>query len=290
MPAVNVAELRARAAFVRLVEGKRPPRRVRPLKVKPATTVGARYRAQLLVVLAEIWSVIDDALRPVLEGATAAALEERPRVDAPADDARDAFRRIRERLGSRTLGRESLDRMAREVGNQVAAWNRGQVDRQMRSGIGVGLPTLEPSVLTAVRAFAADNASLIESLGARTVRDVERVVFNGFRRGLRFETIAQQIQERRSVSRSRAELIARDQVASLNAELTQLRQVSMGVTRYRWRTVGDERVRDEHEEREGEIFEWSDPPEDGHPGEPINCRCSAEPVLEDVLAQLEAAE
>ena len=46
---------------------------------------------------------------------------------------------------------------------------------------------------------------------------------------------------------------------------------------YIWRTVGDDRVRSKHAEREGEIFNWHVPPEGGHPGEDYNCRCWAEP-------------
>ena len=46
---------------------------------------------------------------------------------------------------------------------------------------------------------------------------------------------------------------------------------------YIWRTVGDDKVRSAHAEREGEIFNWHVPPTGGHPGEDYNCRCWAEP-------------
>jgi uncharacterized protein with gpF-like domain len=40
----------------------------------------------------------------------------------------------------------------------------------------------------------------------------------------------------------------------------------------------------------GEEFQWDDPPAeddtDGHPGDPINCRCWAEPNLAAVLDEL----
>ena len=49
----------------------------------------------------------------------------------------------------------------------------------------------------------------------------------------------------------------------------------------RWRTVGDSRVRTAHRAREGQIFAWDKPPSDGHPGQPINCRCYAEPIIPD---------
>ncbi len=45
---------------------------------------------------------------------------------------------------------------------------------------------------------------------------------------------------------------------------------------YIWRTVGDEKVRGNHAQREARIFSWDNPPDGGHPGEDYNCRCWAE--------------
>lgn len=45
---------------------------------------------------------------------------------------------------------------------------------------------------------------------------------------------------------------------------------------YIWRTEGDDLVREEHAQRDGEIFAWDEPPSGGHPGEDYNCRCTAE--------------
>jgi len=45
--------------------------------------------------------------------------------------------------------------------------------------------------------------------------------------------------------------------------------------KYIWRTRGDSKVRSEHAERDGKVFEWDNPPEGGHPGEAPNCRCRA---------------
>jgi SPP1 gp7 family putative phage head morphogenesis protein len=45
-------------------------------------------------------------------------------------------------------------------------------------------------------------------------------------------------------------------------------------------------VRPEHEVLDGVVFEWSDPPSEGIPGEPINCRCTAEPDVQSVIDAL----
>ena len=102
------------------------------------------------------------------------------------------------------------------------------------------------------------------------------------------EEIEAIIDERFASMESNAELIARDQVGKLNGQLTEMTHTEMGLSRYRWRGVGDERERSSHVNVEGEIFSWDDPPlidgERVHPGQAIQCRCFAEPVMEDLLA------
>lgn len=79
---------------------------------------------------------------------------------------------------------------------------------------------------------------------------------------------------------SRYDLIARDQTSKLNAELNRVRHEQAGITHYRWVTAGDERVRHEHSSRSQRVYSWGHVHFDGHPGEPINCRCTARPVIQ----------
>ena len=90
-------------------------------------------------------------------------------------------------------------------------------------------------------------------------------------------------------TKRRAALIARDQVTSLNAELTRIRQQQVGIEQYTWSTVKDERVRKSHRALEGTTQRWDKPPivdgEPAHPGQPINCRCQAIPDVDAVLRE-----
>lgn len=135
-------------------------------------------------------------------------------------------------------------------------------------------------------AWAKANARLISKIAAAHVDRVADVVDAGMTAGSRASVIARRIAETTGISSRRAAGLARDQVASLQGQVIAARQTRLGIKRYRWRTLGDNRVRTEHQRREGQIFRWDRPPADGHPGQPINCRCYAEPVLDDVLADL----
>jgi len=84
-------------------------------------------------------------------------------------------------------------------------------------------------------------------------------------------------------------------MGSLVSQVAQAKQQSAGFDKYIWRNSQDERVvgnpsghypqgndrHGDHWSREGKVFSWSHPPHDGHPGEAINCRCTAEPYWGD---------
>jgi SPP1 gp7 family putative phage head morphogenesis protein len=72
--------------------------------------------------------------------------------------------------------------------------------------------------------------------------------------------------------------IAREEVAQANAEIAERRMISVGINRYRWRTMRDERVRPSHRDNEGKVFSFANPPSTGNPGHERGCRCHAEPV------------
>lgn len=50
---------------------------------------------------------------------------------------------------------------------------------------------------------------------------------------------------------------------------------------YTWRTAGDDKVRGTHAAQHGRVFSWANPPEHGHPGQEVNCRCWPEPYYGD---------
>lgn len=127
---------------------------------------------------------------------------------------------------------------------------------------------------TEALAWAQANVGWIRSIDARYLSEVaEAVVANATDP----ERLAAVLEERYGVARSRAALIARDQIGTLHSELQEQHSRRVGLTEYVWRTQRDARVRPEHAEREGKVFRWDAPPDGGAPGRAIGCRCVAEP-------------
>lgn len=114
----------------------------------------------------------------------------------------------------------------------------------------------------------------------------QKRVFEGYRH----EGIVETIKNRYQVSASRAKLIARQETKLMTVKYKQIRFEEVGITRYRWKTVGgtiEHPVRADHKALEGKIFSFSDPPivdvkrnRRMNPGEDYNCRCLAIPLMD----------
>jgi SPP1 gp7 family putative phage head morphogenesis protein len=213
--------------------------------------------------------------------------------DGIGDDVRDLFKATRLQI-DREIPEYEIDQIAQGTAEEINGWNKKQVHRMLKAGLGIDIFINEIWLRQEMENFVNANVSLIKSNNETFLKQVETTVFEGMRKGTRHEQIAKQIlgfgkDELGNVSKfrkakNRANLIARDQANKFNGKLNELRQTSIGVKKYTWRTVGDARVRDSHEARDGNIYTWAKGSEIGtHPGEEIQCRCWAEPVLSDLI-------
>lgn len=135
--------------------------------------------------------------------------------------------------------------------------------------------------------WISDNVDLISTIPGEFLDDMKKIVLDGYLNGKTVSTIAKEIQRTYGTTKSHALLIAKDQTGKLNAKIAQHQQQSCGVNKYKWRTAGDGRVRDDHKDLNGKIFDWEHPPvvdrkkgRRAHPGEDYNCRCVAIPVFD----------
>lgn len=147
-------------------------------------------------------------------------------------------------------------------------------------GIGVNVFREEPFLQPLAQNWVKGNTDLIKSLPTRLHPEIEGIVRRGVVNGSSVKQIQDEIKARYGVTDYRAKLIAQDQTLKFNAQLTEYRLKSVGVKKYTWRTVNDSRVRPDHVERNGKEYSWDKPPSDGHPGQPVRCRCHAEAVWE----------
>lgn len=169
----------------------------------------------------------------------------------------------------------------------TVAFNYKQFSKIVNAVFGVNPLLTEPWLKDQIRIFVSQNTALIKSIPQQFLNDVEGVIQRGIANGTPTSVLKKELAKRFEVSNSRAQLIAQDQIGKFNGALTQARQTNLGIGEYIWRTSEDSRVRHTHRQRNGKKFKWSKPPPDGHPGEPVRCRCYAEPVLTGLIDETE---
>lgn len=237
-------------------------------------TVELWYKAELMKLVRQIRGQTEAIILPMLKD-----LSSQYTKDGYHSDFEDAFDRVSNLFGG-------LRQTAQRLAELAAQRSADQVDSSLKAALQKSVSVDITSALSSgaiaapmERAVVA-NIELIKSIPSKYLEKVKAEVYSGASQGVRWESIAEKVQAAGDTTESRAKLIARDQVSKMNGAFNEARQKSLGLEKYIWQTSGDERVRDEHAQNDGKIFSWDDPPETGHPGEDIQCRCVALPYFD----------
>jgi SPP1 gp7 family putative phage head morphogenesis protein len=183
-----------------------------------------------------------------------------------------------------------LDPWARSVSQRMIAeisardW-QGWKEASARIGRNLRQEIDDSATGRVMRALLDEQTALITSIPRQAAERVRKLTLEGVTEGLRPAAYVAKIMETGEVTRSRATLIARTEVARTSAMLTQARAESIGATHYVWSTVGDSDVRPSHRKLNGKVFAYADPPvcdppdHRANPGCIWNCRCVALPII-----------
>ncbi len=176
------------------------------------------------------------------------------------------------------------------LSDQTKAQAEGMIKKAL--GVDFAMITDNPEVGQALNTATMQNAQLITNMSTEHWTRVTQIVTDNYAGRLDGSLLSNLI-DATGITKRRAKLIARDQTAKFASDLNRIRQQNVGIESYIWRTSKDARVvgtpgglypkgsraHENHYAREGKEFRWDDPPSDGNPGIPINCRCTAQPVI-----------
>ena len=167
---------------------------------------------------------------------------------------------------------------------RLDGYHREKLFRTFRAALGVDIRMFltRPAIAAFMTAKISENVSLIRTIPPRFHEGLKRRVAEEEFREAPFDQARLRVMLRREYQSSGYNLrrLTRDQTQKTIAGLTETRHQQLAITRYIWRTSQDERVRPSHTANNGQTFEWSQPPAGtGHPGNDVQCRCTAEPVI-----------
>lgn len=262
--------------------GRRLPRQVHP------TSIEREYAKALGKMIDRACAVWRAALRraPALVEQAHSERGDAERYDGAASKLRALVKQAAKKA-EQAVQRSDVEALARKFAARTSTYQRLQLSRQVRAALGVDPVFKDKGLVARTDQFAHENVALITRIPQRLHGDLEAMVTRAAASARPSPKLADEIEARFGVAKRHAKLIARDQVSKYHGSLNHARQRELGVTKFVWRTVGDERVREEHADLDGETFDYDDPPvvdgEEALPSEPVCCRCSAEPVLDDLL-------
>lgn len=270
-------------------QGRLKPRRRRMRPPTASKRAEVWYRDRLTDFIdSMVLAFIDELGKPVL-------------ADAPDSTPLSITTRlaaVMQRLASISI-QEVAARLSAGFVTRANMQNKEQTQRTFSQAFGIDLTgmlgdgAIKPEMEKAVN----DNVDLITSIHTDFIHDIGAAVFENMKDGGRHENLIDLIKARGEVTRNRARFIARDQTSKLNADLTEARNVALGLDLYEWGGTGDERERDSHSALNGMLCKYSDPTvysNDGgktwkkrstigafigKPGEDYQCRCLALPYV-----------
>ncbi|EBP0012912.1 hypothetical protein HX37_19350 [Salmonella enterica] len=270
-------------------QGRRRPRRRKMRPPTPSKRAEVWYRDRLT-------EFIDGMVRAFTDELGKPALTDAP--DTPPLSITSRLAAVMQRLASISVS-EVAARLSAGFVTRANLQNKEQTQRTFFQAFGIDLTGMlgDGAVKSAMEKAIIDNVDLITSIHTDFIHDIGEAVFASMKDGGRHENLIDLIKARGEVTRNRARFIARDQTSKLNADLTEARNVALGLDLYEWGGTGDERERDSHFVLNGMLCKYSDPTvysDDGgktwkkrstigafigKPGEDYQCRCLALPYV-----------
>lgn len=190
---------------------------------------------------------------------------------------------------------------AQNLIRQVNEYNEKELYAALRSVFKIDIFINSPDLRNLVEEQTVECVRLIKTIPEQYFNQLQGIVSRGLTQGALNKEISEEIQNLYGVTSRRAQVIARDQIGSLNGLISEQRQTAAGIGVYEWSSSKDSRVRPEHADREGKYYAWPGsgmvgkeingkkvlqlPPGAKAPGLEILCRCVALPIIDSEMIQ-----
>ncbi len=247
--------------------------------------VELRYRRQLERLIAEMAGSYEYWL-------TAAYRKEPPamaKVVKQAEDAASPSTKIQRTitgLGTRWIAKFDAmsDQIATDFVRSAFKASQSAMQQSLKDAGWAVEFTMTPVVRDAFTASLAENVGLIKSIPVQYHQQIEGIVMRSYSAGRDLHTMVKDLQSLYPKAQNRAVLIARDQSNKANAVVNRARQLQLGISEAIWmHSHAGKEPRPDHVAANGKRYKIAEgcliSGEYLQPGELINCRCTARPVL-----------
>lgn len=257
---------------------------VKPIQIP--RNIEREFHAQIRAYNTQFKETVRRVLFPLIKQMTTLT---RDTVDGIGEDINRAIESVKNEFNFITVAEGISTKMVK----RSMRVNELKTKKTIENAIGVDLGSIiEAENLTEfVELQTIQNAELIKKVPQDTLEDIRRIVLNGLSEGKRHEEITRLISGNAKGTafakmNNRIKVIARTEVAKLNSQITNKRLTNLGIKKAIWDASNDSRTRECHRRRNGKEYEISKGlfnSCDGktiQPGQEVNCRCVARPIVE----------
>jgi len=281
------------------IENEKIPRR------KPVYPISAER--ELARDFLEVSVIIKKVSKPFIQRIVAvydAWAQENVRIDARIS-LQDTIGIILEEYGDAINDQIDAEKIRKKV-NKTARYARGISIRDWKTLVknAIDLEIDEPfyaeTTEDLINKWVYESVQYITSYPKEYLGKIQETIIWGYTTRQPMVNVYRRLEKLTGDTRAHVRMIAMDQMGTLNSRMTRYEHESMGVSRYKWVTKHDSRVRECHRQLDGHIFDWNNPPAmwystisrgivyNGrycHPGEDFGCRCTAAPVFDEKIVE-----
>ena len=246
--------------------------------VLPNAGIKAAYRKRLM-------ALIDDMQASVVYWLRAKYKQNTPLIAQDSIPANELQYEM-DRLGTQWL--DKFDDGAQKLAEWFAQKTKNYTDGSLKAilqeaGIAVQWKMTD-TMRDAYQAVIHEQVGLIRSIPRDYLMEVQGLVMRSVQVGRDASYLTDELTKRYGITQRRAELISRDQNNKATSVMNRARQLEIGITEAKWRhSHAGQHPRISHLEADGKIYNIAEGCKiDGEyiwPGEKINCRCTAKPIL-----------
>jgi SPP1 gp7 family putative phage head morphogenesis protein len=248
--------------------------------VRANAGIRAAYRRRLM-------TLVDEMITSYRHWLEAAYRANPPALAQDATPAKELERELK-RLARRWQKQfdDAAPKLAAYFAKSAAARSSSSLRSILRNGGWSVKFTMTAAMRDVLAATVAENVSLIRSIPSEFRTQVEGLVMRSVTAGRDLSVLSKSLENKFALPRNRAILISRDQNNKATAVFTRARYLEMGVKEAIWlHSAGGKTPRPTHVKKSGKRYDvakgWLDPAVGRYifPGELINCRCVARPVV-----------
>lgn len=205
-----------------------------------------------------------------------------------SSQARMLLNKLRNKMLKIYISRSKL--IAEQMIKQANDYSSFTVHRSLEKlsgGLSLATRELTPEMEEIIKAAVTNNVSLIRSIPEQYFLEIEGAVMRSITTGNGLQDLIPFINHRKTITMKRVNLIALDQTKKITVALNKQRSVESGLTKFEWvHSSASKEPRKLHLGYNGKTFSYDDLPiidektgERGMPGQAINCKCIAVPIL-----------